>query len=64
MTGCYTLVKNGHTGETHLIPVTNLFDKEGNEVLDLDRAESWVAQLPDGQWAAASVAEYQIYRLH
>lgn len=64
MTNCYTIVRNGITDEVHLIPVTNLLDANGNEILDLDLAVSFVAPLPDGQWLAASVADFDVYRLH
>lgn len=47
-----------------MIPVANLFDAEGNEVLDLSQAFTFVAELPDGQWLAATVADFDIYRLH
>lgn len=37
------------------LPVTNLFDIDGDPVEDFKLATSGVAQLPDGKWLAFSI---------
>ena len=35
------------------LPVTNIFDIDGDEIEDVSQACRFVAMLPDGQWFAA-----------
>lgn len=35
------------------LPITNMFDVDGNEVADPALANTVVARLPNGQWLAA-----------
>lgn len=35
------------------LPITNMFDVDGDEVADPAQANTVVAMLPDGQWFAA-----------
>ena len=37
------------------LPITNMFDISGEEIIDPDEAYTVVAKLPDGQWLAAKV---------
>ena len=64
MSGCYTIVRHHPSEEVFLIPVENLFDAQGNEVLDLAKASTFVAPLPDGNWLSADIADFDVYRLH
>jgi hypothetical protein len=58
MTGI-TLLLDGEA-----IPVTNLFDDDGDPVETWEEATMFVAgPLPNGQWMSAPVAEYRVKRL-
>jgi hypothetical protein len=52
--------KRFFVGQGYDVPVTNMFDVNGDEVLDPKNAHSVVAQLPDGRWLAAKVAPHEI----
>ncbi len=48
--------------EGDLIPITNLFNEQGEEVTDIDQAFTFVAgPLPDGQWLSDRLDQYIIY---
>lgn len=57
MTGI-TLLLDGEA-----IPVTNLFDIDGDDVATWEEAYTFVAgPLPDGKWMAAPTSEYRTKR--
>lgn len=64
MSGCYTIVRHHPSKEVFLIPVDDLFDALGNRILDLDKAVTFTAELPDGHWLSAHIDEFDVYRLH
>lgn len=44
------------------LPVTNLFDVDGEEVSDIDKATSTVCRMPDGRWLASKCEPHDFCR--